>query len=259
MTSINIAQLILFEAEYDTHALPPPYSYYYKLSCKVREKVLAVDFILTYTGRDELEEEEIYEEGFTLADNYSYTGELPSVWIEEIKNKLNKSSWPKHSPKEDQPLILTLQDSQGSHFKGIPANADAWEYFLQEMIQAIYESGKKEMPLVIKYMEITAGHEEIAITLQPIFSTRTLEINYSSQTQEKSLKEIPWQELKKILKAVYIPDYDPAKAESKAPGKTGKYIDVGEGIWYKFGKGATDPGKENNSLERLEQLLKGLL
>lgn len=53
-------------AQYQTIQLPPPYSFDYQLIISPKADGLEVDFKLHYTDRDELSEEEILDEGFTM-------------------------------------------------------------------------------------------------------------------------------------------------------------------------------------------------
>ena len=67
-----------------------------------------------------------------------------------------------------------------------------------------------------------------------------------------------WRELKQLMKLIYLPDYDYDKAKVQEPKKRGKYLATGEDLWFKFGEGLTEPDKKSNSLNRLEEKLKGL-
>jgi hypothetical protein len=65
--------------EYDSGIIPPPFSHVFRLSLDWSKGDLSAQLDLHYTDREELKEEEIFDEGFSLEDNYRYQGNVPSV------------------------------------------------------------------------------------------------------------------------------------------------------------------------------------
>lgn len=250
-----------------TENIPAPFSYTYSLLIDLnnqsKEMMLPVTYELCYTERDDLEDEEILDEGFSLNDDYNWSGQLPPIWFSALKEIYANTSWHQkeltHPKNSTSILKITLTDKEGNIYKKTPANQDSWEYFFQELIQAIYEISKKEMPLEVKYKEIDERKQEMLISIQPFFSSRTVEVKIEKEKQALEQKQIPWMDLKPILKSVYFPDYDYQYALEKIPNKVGKYIDNGEGVWYEFGIGVKNPDKNINSLDKLERNLKELV
>ena len=59
--------------EYNTGSIPAPFCHKYKIVIsKNSPEQYLVDLNLEYYGRDEITEEEIFDEGFTLDDNYKW-------------------------------------------------------------------------------------------------------------------------------------------------------------------------------------------
>jgi len=48
-----------------------------------------------------LTDEEIFNEGFSTEDNVNWHGELPKVWVDEIRKKLKSTNWKKKSAAND--------------------------------------------------------------------------------------------------------------------------------------------------------------
>ncbi|CAN5538928.1 hypothetical protein BH23BAC1_BH23BAC1_26180 [soil metagenome] len=266
---INAKEIRQIEATFRTENIPAPYKYQYKLTIDLNPDQIEADdntvvnYSLQYMDREDMDEDDIIEEGFTMNDDFEWNGKIPLVWIDELKKMLAETSWsmghkkPPHD--ESSSLSLKITEASGVIHENIPVNKDSWEYFLQELIQAIYETCQRESPLEVKYKEIDEKKNETLILIKPFFSSRTLEINIKSENQSWEKKNLSWNNLKPLLKSVYFPDYDYDYALEKVPKKSGKYIDNGEGVWYEFGVGVKNPASQTDSLQKLEQSLKELL
>jgi hypothetical protein len=266
---LDVNKIRQFEATYRTENIPAPYRYQYKLSIDFNPENIdsaensQVEYSLQYLDREDMEKEDIIEEGFSINDDFEWSGKIPSVWISELKNMLKNTSWSNgHKAEKEESkssLSLKITDSSEVIQEYIPANKESWEYFLQELIQAIYETCQKESPLEVKYKEIDDQKKETLILIKPFFSSRTLEVDIKNDQSDWNKKELSWNNLKPLLKSVYFPDYDYEYALEKVPKKSGKYIDNGEGVWYEFGVGVKNPDSKSDSLQKLEQSLKELL
>lgn len=249
---MTIENLSFFKAEYSNYPSPPPFLYHYTISLQFEKEKNHVQFELKYLDRDELDEEEIYEEGFSLNDDYQWEGFLPDVWIQEIKELLQKTNTSKGENNSNIHLELEADGKQDSF---TPSNYEKWDYLLQELVQAIYEISQKENPLEIQYKEIQAGKNDIDISLTASFALRKAELRKSFDPKDK-VKELSWPKLKNLLSIIYLPDYDYEAATDKSPTKPGKYLATGEGLWFKFGKAIINPGKTNDVLKKIEDILK---
>ena len=251
--TIDFDNLSHISISFHTPDLPPPYCYAYALEAKFTPSGLDFSFNLTYTDRDELDEDEIFEEGFTLDDDYEGKGALPQAWSETLVSLLHKTYWT--SNKRRQSLHVKAEDTHNNTFESSPADIESWEYLLQELMQGIYEVNQRELPLDFRYLEIEKA-AKLEIALHASFATREAQITISKSGAPEKQQPLPWKELKRLLKAIYTPDYLPHIAKTGTPTKRGKYINPGDGKWYMFGKAALNPSAKIDSLAVIEQQLK---
>lgn len=256
---VNRKNLQYFSAQYQITTVPPPYSYQYHIECWFHKGHLHVRYDIKYLDRENVDEDEILEEGFSPDDDFSWEGDLPEIWnqaiIKMVEGVIFKSRDDAASG-HDPSLILTWQDIDGNEEKGTPENNEAWEYFLQELVQAVYEESQKETPLVIHYKEVNQKDDITKITIKPKFSTRHIEALWQHTLDEDVKKMIPWKNLKKLLKEIYLPDYNYENAMEEEPTHNGKFIDHGEGLWFEFHKDVTNPGQKHDALKNIEDSLK---
>ncbi len=247
------------EIHFQTLELPPPFSHTYDIKVDLSADIPQAEFDIQYTDRQVLSEEEILEEGLTPEDNFQWKGTIPKTWKYAILDQLRESNklFDASPPHAQQVLSLTIRYEDGELVRGIPNNQETWIYFSQEIIQAIYELGEKEMPLEIIYLEIN-DQDKLQITIRPSFSQR--KVNVTGKQHDKVKKsEHEWQRLKPLLESVYLPDYDAEQASLKEPRKTGNYISPGDGHWYKLGKAVTNPGEKKDAVGAMQQRIKALL
>jgi len=247
------------EISFRTLSAPPPFSHHYRLKIDLSQAEPQTDFEINYTEREQLSEEEILEEGFTLEDDHQWQGALPKSWKFAIIDELRKSKKLFEEPKPhiQQLLELDITYENGEQTAGIPNNPETWEYFTQEIIQAIYELSKKEMPLEISYLEISPK-AKTRISISPSFSRRKVNVVAESGGQKKQT-EHDWDQLKPLLEAVYLPDYDAELASDKVPAKPGSYISPGDGLWYELGKAVTNPGEKKDAVGEMSASITSLV
>jgi len=236
---------------FDTEVLPAPFCHRYRIAIQREEAGLfTVSLDLEYYGREELTEEEILEEGFSYNDDYQWKGDLPMVWGAAIDDKIKATSWKRHAPtREESSLYLRIRRPDAAEDVW-PADKKQWETFAQELIQAIFELGKKEAPLTIQFLNIENAQRSYSIEYK--FAERTVSIH----TAEKHQKPMDWHEGQRLLKYIFSFDYLPEDAIEK-PKKPGNYISPGDGLWYDLSI-ATQKG-DSEKLQRLVETLKGYL
>ncbi len=259
--NIDSKQVKKLEVVYDAGGLvPPPFHFAYRLI--VETATNAAQYEIQYLHREELTEEEITDEGFTTDDDWKWEGKLPSNWIGALLEQIDKQSWPK-TPEQPGPeeavLDLRLLGEKGKVlFEGKPADQGSWEYFFQEIIQAIYEVAEREGTFQLMYKEIGLGNAGQEIFLEASFANRRITAQRLSSNGSEETTEPEWKELKNLMKLAYAPEFDYEKASVQEPHKQGKYLYIGDGLWFKFGESLLEPGKEAKSLPRLESTLKAL-
>jgi len=225
--------IIRLEIEYDSGTIPPPFSHVFKLKLGFEKDFINTSFKLHYTDRDEVTEDEILNEGFTLNDDYDFVGEIPKVWEQPLKKLYAQSKWSNKTALEDEGGIrLLAKDIHGKISRAVPTNPQEWLYLSQEFIQAIYEINKREAPLTVRFRQVNKQGEITDYELTVRFSIREIELLINNTP-----RKIGWEETKPLLSYIYLPDYNYEVAKETPPTKRGTYIDCGDGFWHEFGKG----------------------
>jgi hypothetical protein len=249
---ISISSVIF---RYDTTQLPPPFCYRYTLELRFDPGDIKIDYHHHYYGREELENEEILEEGFSLDDDFTWKGLLPGIWKDVLLDKLEKSNYRKKKRRsEHEPqLEISVNYANGNSESKFPDDLRSWEFLLQEVVQAIFELGRKELPLNIRYM-IKDDKSQILKLFEMTFAERKSIITEEVNGKRKYPKILLWDNALRLLRNIYALEFDPEKAlKGKMPAKQGHFIDPGEGIWYKFGEGVTNPEPGLNILDKVKE------
>lgn len=241
--------IIRLEIDYDSGTVPAPFSHVFKLKVSFEKIFINTQFDIHYTDREDLSEEEIINDGFTLEDDYSFIGEIPKVWEPPFKILYSQSKWSNKKTLDLSGGIKVLaKDLHGKITRTIPNNQQEWLYLVQEYIQAIYEINKKEAPLTIKYMIIENKGKEILYELTVKFSTKKIEFYINGEE-----KYAGWEETKPLLSYVFLPDYNYELGENSPPTDKGIYIDCGDGIWHEFGKGIVNIDESFDAVSKIKE------
>ena len=239
--------------EYNTGSIPPPFCHRYKIeiSNTSPDKYL-VDLNLEYYDRDEISVEEIFEEGFSFDDDYSWKGNLPLVWGQEIENKLKIANWKKKSPRRDDDSEFTIRLVQQNQSKVLqPATIRVWEIFVHEIIQAIFELSKKEAPLQIGFLAGSSDNQSQKIDLTYSFANRVILLD----SPQKGNSSMDWEEGQKLLKYIFSFDYLPENSFDKIPKKQSNYISPGNGLWYEL---TPNENANKETITQINRLIKTL-
>ena len=193
--------------EYDSGIVPPPFSHVFRLALDWSKGSFSAQLDLHYTDREELTEQEIFDEGFSLEDDYRYQGNVPSVWIGPVKQLLLATHW---------------------------TNQEDWQMMAQDLIQAIYELEKKEAPLTVQYRKVEREQiSDLSLTIH--FSNREAVV-----VREEVSKNISWEGAISLMKVVFMPDYRYEQAKDTPGNKRGSFIECGDGFWHELGKGVVN-------------------
>lgn len=239
--------------EYNTGPIPPPFCHKYKIVItKDDTGNYQIDLSMIYYDREEITEEDIFEEGFFLDDDYNWKGKLPGVWGLEIRKKLGSTNWKKkksHRADGSEFLIKIFHDRQSEVLQ--PADDRIWEIFVHEIIQAIYEFSEKEAPLKISFLSRISADEQLNIDYTFSFAERVVLID-SPQSGKNSMN---WEEGQKFLKYIFSIDYLPENSLDKISGKQGSYISPGDGFWYEL---AANENTNKEAIDRINKLIETL-
>ncbi len=214
--------------------IPAPYTHFYELTARTYGSALQIDFSITYTDREELDEEDIIGEGFTLTDDVSWSGQLGAAWLPVVDKLVSTTKLgPFDETKLDEDddfLEVTIDTGFDDPEVGTPMDAETFQYTVQELIQAIYEASGKEKPFELSYLSFQrSGDSEVHI--QAHFATRTVRLITVKDGQEKS-HSMPWGQLRSVMSRVFAHDYIPGEGSAKPPKRDGHYLDVGGDEWH---------------------------
>lgn len=171
---------------YQTQHLPPPHAYAYVFELETGD-VLKVEFNLEYLNRDSVSEDEILEEGYTLEEGFNWQGELPGIWSNVLSNLMEKLELQSEYD-EKAPFYLFIEVNNKSGY----TSGSEFDYLLQEMIQAVYETAEYEAPL---YFTFLLGKEKFEIEAN--FKNRELKA-----TRNTHSKNLDWTVLRSFLEKI---------------------------------------------------------
>ena len=216
-------------------SLPAPYANFYTLAARPAFKdFLQVDFAITYPDREDIDEDELIAEGFTPTDDFSWSGRLPNTWQKAVAGLIMKTklqSVDEEELDEDTDFWeLTVQQLDGRTEQGRPENVDDWQYLMQELMQAAYELANKERPFELTYYDY-GRNESLETRLTASFADRVIKVQ-STQNRQNRSKTLPWQELQRIMNAIYSVDFDPESALYQPPRRDGQWLNLGSDEWY---------------------------
>lgn len=254
-------QIASFQIRFQTaDIIPPPYAHRYEIEGKfAADDSIHVKFGIFYIEREDLTEEEIQEEGFTTEDDFEWNGTLFPVWSGIVKALVAKTKFSTKLPKAEENLIeISIEYADLESDKGIPQNNQAWEYLGQELIQAIFETAQVESPLKLIYLKRLPNRQTVQLEMNVFFSRRTVKASMQMGNLKKS-RNLDWQALNPMLKLIYSGEFLAEKALPKEPNNPGKYLNVGDGLWYEFGKSLQNPNGNNRYLLDVEETLENLL
>lgn len=255
---MKVEKLNQLELKFETaDILPPPFSHQILLTLDFKEKFIDTKFEIAYTYRDELTDEEILEEGFTGNEDLAWAGELSKAWEAPILNLISKSP-ERFNTKALEEEQNFLEININKSFKGNPQNQEAWEYLLQELTQAVYETYGKEAPFKMIFKKIDKDKSTSTFELNLHYTDRRVEA-YSILESGKSQKKVSWEEASDLLQNVFIGDFITDKAMKNEPKTVGKFLSVGDGFWYEFTKSLKNPNGNRAYIVNLYEMFESYL
>lgn len=206
---------------------PAPYAHAIELHLDEKGNKLNVVFELTYMGREELELDEILQEGFSENDDLKWEGTLNQDWLTAYKKLVKQGHLKKKTDLEESENYWQIKTNGES---GYPVDEQMFLEFIQEIQQAVFESLEIEAPLKITILRKDRDQEN-KFVFNASFVKRTFERKNGESRQAKD-----WSELNSFLKEVFWGDFRPEQAMKKSPGKSGLFLNIGDNLWYEIGK-----------------------
>lgn len=236
--------------------VPAPYANFQTIKLHlISEDDLTVDFSIKYTDREDLEEEEILEEGFTMDDDFTWKGALPANWIKEF-NEIYSSSKiiRQREEKEFEDFVEIEIEENDKRVTVYPVDKERWVYFLQEFMQAILETAGRELPFELTYLDYDAEPKS-EVALKASFATKI----FTMSENNGPLKKLDWGFLQKVMDTVYRAEFVYDNASDKKPAKKGKYLYIGDQLWYQLGVAVVETTAKSKDLQMIESLFSKLV
>ncbi len=221
--------------------VPAPFSYEILFEFSSENNI---NFQMNYTGREDLTEDEILNEGFSENDDFVWKGKLNAIWLAEADTLLSKSD--KRNTLADQEIILRAKNIDFA-----PRNYKEWSLLIQDLIQAVFETSGKEKPWQMDLQIIKNGKKDVQ-KMEVSFAKMEVDFAYGSVKMD-------WNKAKKMMELIYLGDFDEAKSSTKSPQKEGVYLCFDQLTWYKLSEGVLNPNGNKKYLPKLEFELNALI
>lgn len=235
--------------------VPAPFSHFYTLELDIlSQSEVKVDFSIQYTDRDELDEDDILDEGFTMDDDYSWKGSVPAIWISEFQNIFSSSKIIRQREEKEFEDFIEIELVEDQKLVTVyPVDKERWNYFLQELMQAIFEASDREKPFELSFLTIEANKSNL-VELRASFADKTFALKKNGGSAEN----LNWTQLQKIMDTVYKAEFIEENATEVKPSKDGSYITAGDGLWYQMGVAVVEPTAKSKELPKIETMFQSL-
>lgn len=220
-------------------SLPAPYAYFYTLTARpAATGFVRIDLAITYPDREDIDDDELMAEGFTRDDDFSWSGRLPNAWRQALADLVDKTRLQPLDEddlgEDDEFWAMHIEADNRPAQVGRPRNADDWQYLMQELIQATYESGERERPFALTYVSVGGRSGDFELRLTASFVERTVQV-LTLQDRREQTRTLPWATLQTVMSDVYAHDYDSDEAQPKRPKQAGQWLNLGTDDWYDVG------------------------
>lgn len=236
--------------------IPAPHSHFYTLTLtSEKNNQLLAKLEITYTDREELDESEILDEGFSGDDDINWEGELPAVWkdiiSESLKKLPGKLSRDNSDPELDDFQELVITSAGKELVVESPKDLKNWNYSAQEIIQAIFEASGKEKPFEMDYTRIQ-DKQRNNLKFSASFLKREFTVTDTANNKTRTLS---WTNLHNFLEIIFGADFRPDLIADNSRKNPGHYINTGDGLWYELGVSILDPNGGTKAVKKIEKLL----
>jgi hypothetical protein len=159
----------------------------------------------------------------------------------------------KREENEYEDFIEVELDENEKRVTIYPVDKERWSYFLQEMMQAIFETAGREKPFELTYVDID-NDNKLTIDLKASFGKKEFTLSKNAGPARK----LHWDQLQKIMDTVYKAEFVADNASESGPAKSGKYLTAGDGLWYQMGVAVLETTSKSKDLAKIEALFNTL-
>jgi hypothetical protein len=224
--------------------LPAPFAHSIEIAIEYSADKLKYDIEVIYLDRENLSEEEIWEEGFTGDDDKKLSGNLGKTWTLALNNLLKNTKRLYLTEIKEEEEYWEIIDEKDKFY---PKNSTEWKNFLSEIEQASIEQNQIERPLEIQIVRQNEESQKKYIVFGSFENREFRIVNPDNKTTVKD-----WNELNLFLKSIFAGDFVYEKATESIPKKQGIFINMGDGVWFEVGKSLLiQPSKITSWIENL--------
>ena len=219
----------LYRIRFQTSELqPPPYAHAIEIKIELSKEKLKYEFELSYLDRDQLTEEEILEEGFSIDDSLHLRGALGQNWANNFENILRKTEKTFPTELQESEDFWEIMFEKEAFY---PKNVKQWKSFIEEFHQAVLEQNTLERPLEIQVWRIDPS-QTVKYKFLGSFEKREFKLTANNRV----VKNFDFSKLNSFLKDYYSGDFITEKAFESLPKKQGIHLEFGDGMWYLLGE-----------------------
>lgn len=235
--------------------VPSPYHFESKIDIQLLENNKAnVKVEVQYIDREDFSKEDLKAEGLQEENEWSWSGELPAVWVSLLTSRLDTYVKGEASPKSNEPFI-GLENEEGKFFKP-KHKLDIEDVFIQEFMQAILELAEKEFPLYLGFQFNHSDKKWILIEGELSFSKR--QFNYITNGNQQTIEQVGFESIQDLMNQLFIGEFIGEKAIENLKNKETFAVFPGDGLWYIAGQSWKKPNGNHQYFANLELKLNNI-
>lgn len=235
--------------------VPSPYHFESKIEIQLLdEKHANVQVEVQYIDREDFSKEDLRAEGLQEENEWSWSGELPAVWVSLLLKRFDSYVIGEASPKSHEPFI-GFENEVGKFFK--PKHTlEVEDLFIQEFMQAILELAEKEFPLYLGFQFNHTHKKWILIEGEMSFSKR--QFNFITNGNQQNIEQVSFESVQDLMNQLFIGEFIGEKASENLKNKESFAVFPGDGLWYIAGQSWKKPNGNHQYFANLELKLNNI-
>lgn len=232
--------------------VPAPYHLEAKLALELTAKnEINVQAEIQYVDREDFSKEDLLAEGLQPENHWEWSGQLPTIWIPILTERLKGFKIGEASPKSYEPFI-GIELANGEFLKP-KAKLEQEDLFVQELMQAIFEVAEKEFPLDLGFQFKNSADQWMLVEGELSFAER--KFRYIVNGNQSVVQTIDFQPIQQLMNDLFIGEFFAEKAEEKLKNTHSFAVFPGDGLWYVAGNSWKKPNGNNQYFAHLESQL----